>query len=84
MNGFDNAAWYRFDARHTAGPVFHGYKAAPSSARAVRCTSISCGKSFTPERPDTAKFCSPACRQAAYRARRSVTLGVTPLHGVAP
>jgi len=28
--GKDNAAWYHFDARHTAGPVLHPYRSAPA------------------------------------------------------
>jgi hypothetical protein len=31
MAGFDNAAWYRFNARHATGPVFHPYRSAPAS-----------------------------------------------------
>ena len=29
MHGKDNAAWYRFDARHGAGPIFHPFRSAP-------------------------------------------------------
>jgi phage N-6-adenine-methyltransferase len=35
-----------------------------------------CERPFTPVRTD-AKFCSPGCKQAAYRARRVTDIGVT-------
>ena len=74
-HGFDNAAWYRFDARHAAGPVFHAYRSAPASVRAVLCGH--CGQTYWPQR-SSSQFCSAACRQGSYRARVSVTLSVTP------
>jgi hypothetical protein len=66
-DGFDNSAWYRFDSRHSAGPVFHG-RGSPS------CASLcaQCGRAYRPQRSDS-KFCSSACRQHAYRGRLAVT-----------
>jgi hypothetical protein len=72
--GKDNYAWYRFDARHAGHPVLHG-RDQIIPARRKRCEQ--CSKPYEPER-SSARFCSPACRQAAYRNRLSVTVGVTP------
>jgi endogenous inhibitor of DNA gyrase (YacG/DUF329 family) len=36
----------------------------------VRCVCASCGAQFKPRRSD-AIYCSPACRQLAYRERRA-------------
>jgi hypothetical protein len=70
-HGFDNAAWYHFDARHAAGPVLHPFRSAPvSSARATLCGS--CGAPYRPQR-SSSKFCSDTCRQRAHRAALSVT-----------
>jgi hypothetical protein len=73
--GKDNYAWYRFDAAHTTGPVFHCRDRMIAARRTGVCTQ--CGKRYEPQR-SSARFCSPACRQAAYRNRLSVTVGVTP------
>jgi hypothetical protein len=70
MAGFDNAAWYRFDARHTAGPVFHPYRSAPVSSRASLCGQ--CGAPYRPLR-SSSRFCSDTCRQRAHRSGLSVT-----------
>jgi hypothetical protein len=72
--GYENSAWYRFDARHTSGPVFHGRDQAEIPARRKICEQ--CGKAYDPERASS-RFCSSACRQSAYRVRLSVTLSVT-------
>ena len=75
--GKDNHAWYRFDARHSGGPVFHGRgqgEVIPSRRTRV-CEQ--CGKPYEPQR-SSSRFCSPACRQRAHRKRLSVTPSVTP------
>jgi hypothetical protein len=69
-DGKDNFAWYRFDARHTAGPLFHWRDRPPLTQRAATCTT--CSATFQPRRSDS-RFCSSACRQRAYRERLSVT-----------
>jgi hypothetical protein len=81
--GKDNACWYRFDARHKAGPVFHWRDQGEEKAcittfnqRAGICEL--CGKRYELQRA-SARFCSPACRQHAYRKRLSVTPSVTRL-----
>jgi hypothetical protein len=77
--GKDNSAWYRFDARHTSGPVFHGRDRAEIPVLRKICEQ--CGKAYDPER-SSSRFCSPACKQGAYRKRISVTLSVTGSSGV--
>jgi hypothetical protein len=69
MTGKENFGWYRFDARHSAGPIFHAQGSVPTT-RAKLCTA--CGRSYSPQRSDS-KVCSDACRQRAYRERLSVT-----------
>jgi hypothetical protein len=73
-SGKDNAAWYRFHIRHTAGPVFHGR----DSVVAIRLSRICrhCRKAYEPQR-STSRFCSQACKQSAYRNRLGVTPTVT-------
>ncbi len=66
-NGKQNYAWYRFDARHSAGPIF-----APGSAPSRASLCGQCGKPYRPQRSDS-KFCSDTCRQRAHRARPAVT-----------
>jgi hypothetical protein len=67
--GFDNFAWCRFDARHSAGPIYHPYQTAPASWHVrLRLCACGCGQSYRPQRSDS-KFCTNACRQRAYRAR---------------
>lgn len=70
MTGMQNFAWYRFDARHAAGPIFHAHGSAPVSSRVSMCAQ--CSKAYRPHRSDS-RFCSDACRQRAYRERLSVT-----------
>jgi len=74
--GKDNAGWYRFDARHKAGPVFHGrdHGEAVPSRRTKTCEQ--CGRRYELQRA-SARFCSPRCKQLAYRKRLSVTPSVT-------
>jgi hypothetical protein len=70
MSGKQNFAWYRFDYRHLAGPIFHAHGLAPVPSRITVCAQ--CGKPYRPQRSDS-KACSDACRQRAYRERLSVT-----------
>ncbi len=73
--GKDNHAWYRFDAGHRGGPVFHGRDQSemiPSRTRVCE----QCGKRYEPQR-SSSRFCSQACKQHAYRERLSVTTNVT-------
>jgi len=75
--GYENSCWYRFDARHTAAPVFHGRDhGEPVPSRRTR-TCEQCGKRYELQRA-SARFCSRACKQLAYRKRLSVTASVTP------
>ena len=75
--GKDNHAWYRFDAGHKSGPVFHwrGQSEIISPQRTRVCEQ--CGKRYEPQR-SSSRFCSPACRQRAHHKRFSVTFSVTP------
>lgn len=66
--GTEEVAWFRFEAGHRAGPVFHNGELC--GGRAVVCAG--CGKPFRPLRSD-ARTCSDACRQRARRARVAVT-----------
>ena len=70
MSGKQNFAWYRFDARHSAGPVFHAHGSVPASSRVSLCAQ--CGKPYRPQRSDS-RFCSDTCRQRAHRGRLAVT-----------
>ena len=73
--GKDNSAWYRFDASHNRGPVFHcNDRGVIQAGRRRICET--CGRSYNAERL-SARFCSPACKQSAYRKRLSVTDSVT-------
>jgi hypothetical protein len=70
MSGKQNFAWYRFDSRHVAGPIFHAHGSVSVVSRVSLC--MQCGKAYRPQRSDS-KVCSDACRQRAYRERLSVT-----------
>jgi hypothetical protein len=74
MSSMENFAWYRFDARHLARPIMHGRESAPVSSRVRRCAQ--CGRTYRPQRSD-ALFCSPACKQRAYRGRLIGNTAVT-------
>jgi hypothetical protein len=79
--GKDNAGWYRFDARHEARPVFHGRDQGTDqgSLRTLkRRICEQCGKAYEQWQRSSSRFCSPACKQLAYRKRLSVTPSVTP------
>ena len=77
--GKDNCAWYRFDIRHNAGPVFHGRDQSDDNVTSIRRTGIceQCRKAYEPQR-SSSRFCSQTCRQRAHRNRLSVTSSVTP------
>jgi predicted nucleic acid-binding Zn ribbon protein len=64
--GMQNFAWYRFDAHHSAGPIFHAHGSVPFSSHATLCGQ--CGKPYRPQRSDS-RFCSDTCRQRAHRSR---------------
>jgi hypothetical protein len=70
MSSKDNFAWYRFDAGHVAGPIFHPLGSVSVSSRSRLCAQ--CGKPYRPQRSDS-KVCSDVCRQRAYRERLRVT-----------
>jgi len=77
--GMDNHAWYRFDSRHSGGPVLHnnrGQGEVMPSRRVKVCEQ--CHRLYEPQRTSS-RFCSEACRQRAHRKRLlSVTPSVTP------
>lgn len=73
--GKDNACWYRFDARHKAGPVFH-WRDQGEVIPSRRTSVCECGKRYEPQR-SSSRFCSDRCRQRAHRKRLSVTYSVT-------
>jgi hypothetical protein len=70
MSGKQNFAWYRFDARHSASPIFHAHGSVPTSSHVSLCAQ--CSNVYWPQRSDS-KFCSDTCRQRAYRERLAVT-----------
>ena len=47
MCGKQNFAWYRFDARHSAGPIFHAHGSVPTSSRVSLCAQ--CSKPYRPQ-----------------------------------
>jgi hypothetical protein len=62
MSGMQNFAWYRFNARHSAGPMFHAHGSAPVSSRVSLC--VQCGKAYrhrdvTPDSARTAVDSAP-------------------------
>jgi hypothetical protein len=77
--GKDNACWYKFDSKHTIGPVFHWRD--QGEALPSQCTRVceQCGKRYERWQRSSSRFCSPACKQSAWRKRLSVTVNVTPL-----
>ena len=78
--GKDNACWYRFDARHKAGPVFH-WRDQGTDQGSIRTLKRriceQCGKAYEQWQRSSSRFCSPACKQQAYRKRLIVTPTVT-------
>ena len=81
FTGKDNACWYKFDSRHTAGPVFH-WRDQGTDQGSIRTLKRriceQCGKAYEQWQRSSSRFCSPACKQQAYRKRLSVTPTVTP------
>jgi hypothetical protein len=80
--GKDNACWYKFDSRHTAGPVFHWRDQGTDQASLrtwKRRICEQCGKAYGQWQRSSSRFCSPACKQQAYRKRLIVTPSVTAL-----
>jgi hypothetical protein len=73
--GKDNYVGFGFDAMHTNGPVFHWPDRGKTMPTHVRICE-QCGRSYERECL-SARFCSQASRQSAYRTRLSVTLDVT-------
>jgi hypothetical protein len=74
--GYENSCWYRFDASHISGPVFHGRDQGEMIPARRRCKQ--CGQAYTPIR-STSQFCSGTCRMRACRQRHGVTVSVTTL-----
>ena len=69
--GKDNAAWYKFQREHTAGPIHLPFRCNSATGdRPRRCSQ--CGTPYRSLRIDS-RFCSDTCRQRAHRARLSVT-----------
>ena len=66
--GKDNAAWYRFDARHASRPVF---LVSDPTRRQLQTPACNAGP-YLPHRSDS-RTCSNACRQRTYRERPKVT-----------
>jgi hypothetical protein len=81
FTGKDNACWYKFDPRHTVGPVFHWRDQGKDQGwfqTLKRRICEQCGKAYEQCR-SSSRFCSPACKQQAYRKRLIVTPSVTAL-----
>ena len=82
FTGKDNACWYKFDSRHTAGPVFH-WRDQGTDQGSIRTLKRriceQCGKAYEQWQRSSSRFCSPACKQQAYRKRLIVTPSVTAL-----
>jgi hypothetical protein len=72
--GTENVCWYRFESIHKSGPIFHAQPPPRRLHRTATCQG--CSMPFQVGRGDT-RYCSNACRQAAYRERRAVTEAVT-------
>ena len=82
FTGKDNACWYKFDSRHAAGPVFH-WRDQGTDQGSIRTLKRriceQCGKAYEQWQRSSSRFCSPACKQQAYRKRLIVTPSVTAL-----
>ena len=82
-DGYDNSAWYRFDARHKGETVFHGRDRGEAAASQFalplgemipsRRTTVceQCGKAYESQR-SSSRFCSATCRKNAHRKKLSV------------
>jgi hypothetical protein len=75
----ENFAWYRFDGRHTSGPVFHGRDHVVDAIPIRRRACDQCGRGYELHR-SSSRFCSGTCRTRARRQRLSVSLSVSPDH----
>lgn len=67
----DDAAWYRFQRGHAAGPIHLPFRSKIGAPRSRCC--LQCQAPFQPQRV-TGRYCSDACRQRARRASVSVTV----------
>ena len=72
----DDHAWYRFDSKHSYGPVLHNNRGQDEVITGLIRACEQCRKAYEPQR-SSSRFCSPACKQQAYRTRLSVTPSVT-------
>ena len=77
--GKDNACWYKFDSKHTAGPVFHWRDQGEIDPlqRRSGASASNAASAYEQWQRSSSRFCSPACKQQAYRKRLSVTPSVT-------
>jgi hypothetical protein len=58
--GKDNCAWYRFDIKHKAGPVFHGRdQGTDGSIQTLKRRPGQCGKAYEQWQRSSSRFCSP-------------------------
>jgi hypothetical protein len=77
----DNFGWFRFDAGHKGVTAIHRRGEDKAGiANLNRRTRIceQCRKPYEQWQRSSSRFCSPACKQLAYRKRLSVTTSVTP------
>jgi hypothetical protein len=79
--GKENCAWCRFHIGHKAGPAFHGRDQGTDGLMQTLKRRIceQCGKVYEQWQRSSSRFCSPACKQQAYRKRLIVTPSVTAL-----
>ena len=80
--GKDNACWYKFESGHMTGPVFHWRDQGTdqgSHRTSKRRICEQCGRAYEQWQRSSSRFCSPACKQQAYRKRLTVTPSVTAL-----
>jgi hypothetical protein len=73
-------AWYKFDSRHSSGPVLHRWR---DEREEIPSLCEQCRKRYQPQR-SSSRFCSDTCRQRAHRRRVGVTLSVTPSRAETP
>jgi len=81
FTGKDNAYWYKFDSRHTVGPVFH-WRDQGTNQGSIRTLKRriceQCGKAYEQWQRSSSRFCSPACKQQASRKRRAPSTAIEP------
>jgi hypothetical protein len=73
----DNFGWFRFDTKHHGAIAIHHRGDHSDNAKARIAICQQCSRRYELQRA-SARFCSPACKQQAYRKRLSVTVSVTP------